>query len=209
MENKFNISVSLLIFIFVLVSCNFTTTHQDRDNSLPILSPKVNDEYLPISDFQFTNQDGETISNSNTTGKVYVAEFFFTSCPSVCPIVSKQLKMVYETFKDESNFMILSHTIDPENDTILSLKDYYTQVLEIEGKSNWNLLRGEKGNVYDLANFSYGAVVYEDEEKLKDNIMHSGALLLVDKNGLIRGMFDGKDKDSTIKLIEAIKNLLN
>ncbi|WP_423997208.1 SCO family protein [Maribacter sp. IgM3_T14_3] len=175
---------------------------------LPILSPKVAGVYLPIDSFQFTNQYADTISQEDVKGKVYVAEFFFSSCPSICPVVSKQLKRVFKTYEIESNFMILSHTIDPEHDTILKLKDYYENTLEIESVSNWHLLTGNRDAIYNLANFSYGAVVYNDDNKLKNNIMHSGALLLVDREGFVRGMYDGKDKESVDRLIADIRKLL-
>ncbi|WP_452228019.1 MULTISPECIES: SCO family protein [unclassified Lacinutrix] len=199
-------------FLLCLVSCKDTAHQKQQDVSnpeLPILSPKKDGEYQVIADFEFKNQYNQTITQNAVKGKIYIAEFFFTSCPSICPIVSVQLKEVYHTFKDEENFMILSHSIDPENDTVNVLQDYYTNTLEIDKPSNWQLLTGKKEKVHDLANFSYGTVVYEDLDRLKDNIMHSGALLLVDENGLIRGMYDGKDSTHTKRLIKDVKQLLS
>ena len=203
------IAINLLL---CLMSCNNTSTHQQQQDfghpELPILSAKQNGEYQIIADFNFKNQYNQTVTQQTVKGKVYIAEFFFTSCPSICPIVSVELKEVFNTFKDEENFMILSHSIDPENDDVKRLNEYYTNTLEIDKPSNWQLLTGEKETIHELANFSYGTVVYEDLERLKDNIMHSGALLLVDENGLIRGMYDGKDHTHTKRLIKDVKLLL-
>lgn len=199
---------------FICVGCTLFTAHSNKKDSvlnsveLPILSPKVNGEHTPIGSFQLVSQYNKTISNQDVKGKVYVAEFFFTSCPSICPLVSKQLKRVFERYKNEPNFMILSHTINPKHDTVSRLKEYYKEKLGIQHPSNWNLLTGDQNEIYDLANFSYGAVVYEEKTKLKDNIMHSGALLLVDQCGFIRGMYDGKDSDNTERLIKDIQLLL-
>lgn len=177
------------------------------NRELPILSFMKDGSFLPINPFQFINQYGDTISQEEVNNKVYIAEFFFTSCPSICPLVSKQLKRVYNAYSNESDFMILSHTIDPKHDTTSKLLDYYTYDLGIENVSNWHLLTGEKEHIYEIANFSYGAVTYDD--KLSDNIMHSGALILIDKDGYIRGMYDGKDTESVNFLIKDIRNLLN
>jgi len=198
-------------FLLCLVSCNNAAHQKQQDGSnpeLPILSPKKDGKYQRIADFEFKNQYNQTVTQNTVQGKIYIAEFFFTSCPSICPIVSVQLKEVYTTFKDEESFLILSHSIDPENDTVKVLQDYYTNTLGIDMPSNWQLLTGEKEKVHDLANFSYGTVVYEDLDRLKDNIMHSGALLLVDENGLIRGMYDGKDNTHTKRLIKDAQQLL-
>lgn len=199
-----------ITFVFTLMGCQNRTAHHGENNSseLPILSPKTNGEYVTISPFEFTNQYGEIISQKNAQGKVYLAEFFFTSCPSICPLVTKQLQHVFETFENESDFMILSHTIDPDHDTVSELKNYYTTILGKKKASNWQLLTGNKKEIYDLANFSYGSVVFEDKEKFEDNIMHSGALLLIDQNRLIRGMYDGRDSESTERLIKDIQLLL-
>lgn len=209
MRNKTIILISLLL---ILVSCN-NSTHQKQQelstSKLPILSPKKDGKYQVIADFEFKNQFNQTITQSNVKDKIYIAEFFFTSCPSICPIVSVELQEVYKTFKDQENFMILSHSIDPEHDTVEVLQDYYQNTLKLKKPSNWQLLTGQKQVIHDLANFSYGTVVYEDLEELQDNIMHSGALLLIDQNGLIRGMYDGKDSTHTKRLIKDAKLLLS
>ena len=205
LENKREI-ISVFIFLSILVGCSFFKNHKDIE--LPILSPKVNGSYAVINSFEFKNQYNQIITQNHTKGKVYVAEFFFTNCPSICPLVSKQLQGVYKRYKDEVNFMILSHTIDPEHDIPSELMKYYTNTLQIEQPSNWHLLTGNKDKIYDLANFSYGTVVYKGNNKLKNNIMHSGALLLIDQNRLIRGMYDGKDPESINRLITDIGRLL-
>ncbi|RAI92269.1 SCO family protein [Algoriphagus yeomjeoni] len=162
--------------------------------------------YHTIADFSFTNQEGETITNASVDGKVYVADFFFTTCPTICPIMKKEMIRVYEKFGDNPNFKILSHTIDPNHDTVEVLKDY-AQKLGIEDAKTWNFLTGEAEKIYELGQTSYITTAQVDQNEA-GGFLHSGAFLLIDDAGHIRGVYDGTKADQVDKLISDIPKLL-
>ncbi len=146
-----------------------------------------NGQKRKVPDFSFTNQDGTTITNKDYEGKVYVIEFFFTTCPTICPRMNNNLVQVQNTFKDFKNFGVASFTINPENDTSDVLKAY----AESYGitNPNWNLLTGDKAAIYKLAN--EGFYIYAAENKsVEGGFEHSGNFALIDKNGFIRSRKD-------------------
>ncbi len=161
--------------------------------------------YHKIPDFSLTNQDGNTITNESLYGQVYVADFFFTSCPDICPIMKTQMLRVYEKYKDDSDFQILSHTIDPEYDTVALLKDY-AERLGVSS-STWHFLHGEKDEIYDLGQNGYMVTALEDPSA-PGGYIHSGAFILVDRKGHIRGIYDGTNEDAVTKLIGDLPILL-
>lgn len=133
--------------------------------------------------FSLTNQDNQTISNSNYKGKVFVVEFFFSTCPSICPIMNRNMKEVQETFASNSNFGIVSITINPENDTPEVLKKHAQLIGAVH--NNWNFLTGDKTVIFDIANKGFN--LYAGENKnVQGGFEHSGLFALVDKNGDIR-----------------------
>lgn len=162
--------------------------------------------YHKIADFSLTNQDGETITNESVNGKVYVADFFFTTCPTICPIMKKEMLRVYEAFGDNPNFKILSHTIDPNYDTEVVLKDY-AQKLGIENSKTWSFLTGDAEKIYELGQTSYITTAQADQTAA-GGFLHSGAFVLVDQNGHIRGVYDGTKTDQVDQLIKDIPKIL-
>lgn len=167
--------------------------------------PVVDTVYHTIAPFQFTNQDGKTITNETFTGKIYVADFFFTSCRTICPIMKTQMVRVYEKVQDDADVLILSHTIDPEYDTVQLLHDFANRLGVSSAK--WHFATGQPMEyVFDLAQKSYFATAMEDKAE-PDGFIHSGAFLLIDKQGRIRGKYDGTKEDDVNRLIRDIKRL--
>jgi protein SCO1 len=147
----------------------------------------INDEKLKVPPFEFTDQHGNTISNKDYEGKVYVVEFFFSTCPSICPIMKQNLVELQEEFKDKEDFGIASFSIDPAHDTPEVLNDYAART-GIEHQ-NWHLLTGDREEIYDLANTGFAIYAGEDAEA-EGGFAHSGYFALVDKEGYIRSRKD-------------------
>lgn len=163
---------------------------------------KIDTIFHTIPSFSLINQNGETINQSVVDGKVYVVDYFFTTCQSICPIMSKQLDRVY---KEQKDIMILSHTVDPETDNPAALKEY-------AGKFNadpkrWIFLTGDKPKLYELARTGYLLDAQEGNGGEEDFI-HTQNFALIDKKGRIRGYYDGTDSSSVDQLITDIGFLL-
>lgn len=161
-----------------------------------------------VQPFSFTNQDGENVSQQDVLGKVYVAEYFFTTCPSICPIMNNNMKKIYETYKDEPDFLILSHTCDPDNDNVSRLKEY-ADSLKVNTKKWW-FLTGRKDSLYNTARVSY---LLDDPKNNAQNIeeqfLHTQFFALVDKNGNVRKkIYDGLKKEEMQELKKDIAVLL-
>lgn len=161
-----------------------------------------------VKPFSFTNQDGEKVTEGNVDGKVYVAEYFFTTCPGICPILNTNLKEIYDLYRDEDDFVILSHTCDPETDSAQRLKQY-ADSLKVN-TSKWWFLTGTKDSLYEAARSSY---LLDDPENNAQNIeeqfLHTQFFALVDKNGqLRRKIYDGLKKDDVEELKKDIRVLL-
>jgi len=152
--------------------------------------------YQTIPKFKFVNQYGDSISNKTLDGDIYVADFFFTSCPNICPIMHRNMLDVYHTFKGVGDFKIISYTIDPKHDSVAVLKKYADK-LGVTGKSWW-FLQGKKEDTYQLAQ-SYMVSAQEG--------VHDGFFILIDKQKRIRGSYQGTDPAEVKKLIEDIKIL--
>ena len=148
---------------------------------------EINGKKKKAPDFQLVNQDGDTISNKDYLGKVYVAEFFFTTCPTICPIMNQNLVEVQEEFQDKEDFGIVSFSIDPKHDTPEVLKSYADNY-GID-HPNWNLLTGEKDAIYGLANGGFNIYAGEDSD-VPGGFAHQGLFALVDKEGYIRSRLD-------------------
>ncbi|WP_339922175.1 SCO family protein [uncultured Cyclobacterium sp.] len=207
---------------FCLLVLSVSTLYSCRSNSsndaLPILGnrhveekivdgkPTTDTVYHSIADFSFTNQDGKKVTNADVKGKVYVADFFFTSCPTICPIMKKQMLRVFEAYKDDPDFMIMSHTIDPEYDTQALLKDYSLR-LGIEDASTWNFLTGEQERIFEIGQTSYLTTAMDDKNE-PGGFLHSGAFVLIDQEGRIRGVYDGTKETQVNLLIKDIPKLL-
>lgn len=180
-----------------------------EQNSLPILGNTIyeaNDTiYHVIQDFQLLDQDSSIVTNASMADKVYVADFFFTSCPTICPKMKAQMLRVYDQFKGNEQVGILSHTIDPAYDTVPLLKDYAAR-LGVES-NQWKFLWGDQDTIYELAEKSYMSIADEDGEA-PGGFIHSGAFLLVDKQRRIRGIYDGTMPEQVDILMKDINKLL-
>ncbi|MBZ9631013.1 SCO family protein [Salegentibacter sp. LM13S] len=148
---------------------------------------EINGRKKKAPEFELINQDGDTITNEDYLGKVYVAEFFFTTCPTICPIMNQNLVEVQEEFENKEDFGIASFTIDPKHDTPEVLNSY-AENYGID-HPNWNLLTGEKDSIYSLANVGYNIYAGENSE-VPGGFAHQGLFALVDKEGYIRSRLD-------------------
>ncbi|GAB3946564.1 hypothetical protein GCM10028805_17290 [Spirosoma harenae] len=158
-----------------------------------------------IPNFSFVSQYGDTVTAKTLDNKIYVADFFFTSCPTICPKMKVQLKRVYEKFKDNPNVSLLSHTIDPAHDSVAVLQEF-AQNLGITGRQ-WLFVTGDRDKIFDIAEKSYMVTAQADSTAPGGNI-HSGAFILVDKNKHIRGIYDGTTEAGVDKLITDMERLL-
>ena len=161
--------------------------------------------YQPIPDFSFISQYGDTVTAKTLDHKIYVADFFFTSCPTICPKMKVQLKRVYEKFKGNPNVMLLSHTIDPTHDSVPVLREF-AQNLGITGRQ-WLFVTGDKEKIYDIGQNSY-MVTAQANESAPGGVVHSGAFILVDKDKHIRGIYDGTTEAGVDKLMVDMNRLL-
>ena len=204
-------SLIFAICILLLAACS------TKEHKLPILGERepieklvdgktvVDTIYQTIPKFKFLNQDSAIISEKDFDGKIYVADFFFTSCTSICPVMHRNMLKVYNEFKENKEVGILSHTIDFKYDTPSKLKSY-SENLGVEGKM-WQFAKGTKDSVYTLAEKNYLVAVSEDKTAT-DGFIHQGWFILVDKEKRLRGAYDGTKPDQVEQLITDMKTLL-
>jgi len=159
-----------------------------------------------VSDFQLINQNGQMITQEAYKDKIYVADFFFTKCPSICPIMTNNMAELQNTFLDNDRVMFLSLSVTPIMDSIPVLRKYATDKGVIDSK--WNVTTGDKKHIYELARKSYFAVVEKGDGGLQDFI-HTPNFILVDTEKQIRGIYDGTVDDEIIRLVNDIKTLTN
>ena len=197
-------TLGLICLLVLIGSCS------PKEKSLPIFGERqvvgTDTLYHTIAPFQFVDQDSAIITNATYQRKIYVADFFFTSCRTICPIMKTQLVRVYEATKEMPDVLILSHTIDPEYDTVALLHDFANR-LGVESK-RWHFVTGSKDSIYKIAQTSYFATAMEDKAE-PDGFIHSGAFLLIDQKGRIRGKYDGTKEEEVNRLIVDIKKLRN
>ena len=153
------------------------------DNVSDLAFLNINGKPKKVPAFSFTDQNGKTITNKDYNGKVYLVEFFFTTCPTICPGMSKNLVQIQNSFKDFENFGVASFTINPENDTVEVLKQYAIKFGITN--PNWHLMTGDVDVIYDLANKGFNLYTAKDAE-VEGGFEHSGNFALIDKNGFIR-----------------------
>ncbi|MBS1917856.1 MAG: SCO family protein [Bacteroidetes bacterium] len=169
------------------------------DVKLPVLSN--------VRPFAFTNQDGKLITEKDVAGKVFVAEYFFTTCKGICPKLNTNMKILFEQYKNNPDFLILSHTVDPQTDSVARLK-HYADSLGADSKTWW-FLTGRKDSLYNTARVSY---LLDDPKNnnisINDQFIHTQFFALVDKNGQVRKICDGLKKDEIEELKMDIDNLL-
>lgn len=203
MKNYSYIGISLIILVFgiifiprivdsvsennVVTSDRLNVKGEESLDSAPLAYIEINGEKKQVPEFEFINQKGDTITNSDFEGKVYVAEFFFTTCPTICPIMTKNLVAVQEVFQDRSDFGVASFSIDPKHDTSEVLAEY-AELHDIN-HPNWHLLTGKGSAVYELANAGFNIYAGENAEA-EGGFAHSGFFALIDKEGFIRSRAD-------------------
>ena len=157
-----------------------------------------------ISDFNLINQNGEAITKEDFEGKIYVADFFFTRCQTICPIMAVNMKDLQEEFKNDPDLKFLSHSVTPVMDSVPVLRAYADKNEAIDGK--WEITTGDKRHIYELARKSYFAVLDEGDGGDQDFI-HTEQFILVDQEGQIRGFYDGTEKEEMQRIIDDISIL--
>ena len=160
-----------------------------------------------VQPFAFINQDGKIVTDKDVEGKVYVAEYFFTTCPTICPIMNNSLKKVYESLKGEKDFLILSHTCDPDTDSVPQMKKY-ADSMGVDTR-RWIFLTGRKDSLYTMARVSY--MIDDPNDNLvniDDDFMHSQLWALVDKDGYVRKIYDSLKESEVAELVKDAKKLL-
>lgn len=161
-------------------------------------------KYHTIADFSLTNQNGEIISQENYKNKIYIADFFFTTCPTICPIMTKNMADIQEKVVHDPEVLLLSHSVTPNIDSVPQLKKYALEKGVMDKK--WNLVTGDKKEIYELARKSYLAVKTDGDGGPYDMI-HTENFILVDKERRIRGFYDGTKQEEIEKLLEDLKIL--
>ena len=208
-------SLSFLIIFAVFSAISLTVFYNllSVDKRLPIYSPSdVNPKLVDasvkhiqrnhtIADFRLINQNGETITNANYKDKIYIADFFFTRCKTICIAMAYNMSELQAYYKDDADIMFLSHSVTPVMDSVPVLKDYAVKKGVIDRK--WNVTTGPKKHIYELARKSYFAVLDEGNGDENDFI-HTEQFVLVDKERRIRGYYDGTEKEDMKKIIADI-----
>ena len=160
-------------------------------------------KYHKISDFKLTNQNGKEITQANYKDKIYVADFFFTTCQDICPVMTKNMYQLQEELKNDNQILLLSHTVIPEVDTVEQLKEYAIE--NNVDDSKWNLVTGDKKQIYELARKSYLAV--ENSNYSEFDMIHTENFMLIDKEKQIRGFYDGTNSEEINRLLKDIEIL--
>ena len=209
---------NLFYLVIVLVNILFSCNSGGKGEDLPIygnmeLVDRVRDGkkvidtvYHTIPDFLFVDQDSNAITQETFNDKIYVADFFFTSCPDICPAMKTQMLRVYEKYKGNEEFALLSHTIDPKRDSVTVLKDY-SERLGVEESGTWFFVTGDKEKIYDIGLNGY-MVTADESPDAPGGFIHSGAFILVDKERRIRGVYDGTKEEKVDLLMADIPRLL-
>ena len=203
----------ILVFSTATISLFYTILKPIE--TLPIYQPaEVNEKlvdssiihvskYHKISDFILTNQNGKEITQADYKDKIYVADFFFTTCQDICPVMTKNMYELQEELKNDNEILLLSHTVIPEVDTVKRLKEYAIE--NNVDDSKWNLVTGDKKQIYELARKSYLAV--EDSNFNEFDMIHTENFMLIDKEKQIRGFYDGTNSEEINRLLKDIEIL--
>ena len=214
---KYRLFFGVFIVLSAIILSLFYSALKPK-KTLPIYNPAdVNPElvdstvqykskYHTIADFSFTNQNGKTITQKDYEGKIYVADFFFTTCGSICPKMTTNLSDIQKAFANNPKVKLLSHTVFPETDSVPVLKAYAKKHNVDDNK--WNLVTGDKKEIYTMARKSYLAVKLGKPSELYD-MVHTENFVLVDTKRRVRGFYDGTNKDDMKRLIEDITFLAN
>ncbi len=213
--SKYKMFGIVLLVLSAIIIFLFYDALQPK-KALPVYQPSMVDKslvdstlhykkkYHTIADFELLNQNGETITEENYLGKIYVADFFFTTCPTICPIMTKNMVEIQESIIEDDDVLLLSHSVTPAIDSVAQLKRYALEKGVIDAK--WNLVTGEKKEIYELARKSYLAVKTDGDGGPFDMI-HTENFILVDKERRIRGFYDGTNREDIAQLLEDLEVL--
>ncbi len=226
MKNKLILYVGFFIVLFAVYMYFVFSQTDISQSSLPVVNNNVDN-------FVFTDQNGKKITERDVDGKVYVTEYFFTTCKGICPKMNTNMRRVYDEFKNEKDFIIISHTCMPETDSVPLLKDYERRMLTgtlkknsdgsfkleedtaktiaLPVNNNWYFVTGDKEKLYSMARHSY--IIDNNKadtlSNIKDQFIHTQLFALVDKQTRVRGIYDGLKEEEVQKLMRDIKGLLN
>lgn len=212
---RFKTLLVVLFFLSIVIVSLFYFVLNPK-KALPIYTPSmVNPELVDttiqyvannhfISDFAFTNQNGKTITQEDYEGKIYVADFFFTTCPTICPMMTDNMVWLQEKIKNNPKVLLLSHSVTPDIDSVPVLKAYAKRKGVLDSK--WNLVTGDKKDIYYIARKSYLAVKTGKPSELYD-MVHTENFVLVDQKRRVRGFYDGTKREEVEKLLADINFL--
>ena len=213
---KYRIFFILMLVLSAVILALFYSVLKPK-KVLPVYSPSdVNPELVDttiqykirdhvIADFAFINQNGDTVTQKDYEDKIYVADFFFTTCPTICPIMTDNMVWLQEKIKDYPDVMLLSHSVTPDYESVPVIREYADNKGVIDIK--WNLVTGDKKDIFYIARKSYLAVKTTDSKELYD-MVHTENFILVDKKGRIRGFYNGTNLDKEVEGEKNVKQLL-
>lgn len=219
MKTAINYSYLLTLFVSIVFQSCGPNKENIKSQALPYLGfkdievNKVNGEiitdtiYHTIGDFYFTSHLGTPITNKTVAGKIHVVDFFFSHCPSICPVMTGNLKTFHDRTKDIKELIILSHTIDPERDSLERLNDYIG-LHQIDTRDNWFFLRGSPAYTYNIGKDEY-LINADVDREAEGGFLHSEHFVLIDRSGHIRGMYEGTDTNAVNQLEKDIRILLS
>lgn len=197
------------ILNYLLIAILISSCAETKKQKLPYIGfHDINGSdtsFYKIPSFNFFNQDSVEINNEKLSNSIYVADFFYTYCPTICPIVKNQMLRIHDKFQDENSFKLVSFALDPKRDNIEHL-NLYSNNLGVNSKK-WHFLTGDRDEIWDLAE-KYLISVKEDTEE-PGGIYHSGKIILIDTEGHIRGFIEGTNEDEVTKFMKDIKLLLD
>lgn len=208
------LTIIMLVFSVFMISTIYSILKPEK--RLPVynpvdVNPRLVDQSLlhinsnhKIGDFSLINQNGKVVTQEDYKDKIYVSDFFFTTCPTICPIMTHNMAKIQKEFNEDDSVMLLSHSVTPEIDSVSVLRDYADRKGVIDAK--WNVTTGDKKHIYELARKNYFAVVDEGDGGAQDFI-HTENFILVDKKRRIRGYYDGTQDEEMDRLIGDIKIL--
>ncbi len=211
-------SIITILVLFLLLGCNNSSEENKKKRVLPILGfhdtemvtrdgqNVIDTIFYTIPEFYFTGHTGEGISDKTVKGRIYVADFFFTHCPTICPVMTKHLEEFHIRTKDIEELLIISHTIDPERDSIERLNEYIEE-RGIDPRDDWFFVRGSQEYTYDIGKNGY-LVNADIDPAAEGGFLHSEHFVLIDREGRIRGFYEGTDPEQVEQLEKDIRKLI-
>ena len=206
-------AIALLLLSVIIIAIFYSILNVEKP--LPVIQPYRIDaslvdsslhdkkKYHTIADFKLVNQNGDTITQDDYKDKIYVADFFFTTCQSICPIMTDEMYRIQKKIMKDDDVMLLSHSVTPEIDSVEQLKRYAKKKGVNDAK--WNLVTGDRKQIYDLARKSYAVV--KDDGNEPYGMIHTENFALIDKKRQIRGLYDGTSRESVDSLLNDINKL--